>query len=89
MAQNEILCYSCRGKRSIPGNCHIRCGPRTDKAMESPEGKLLEVLSIFGDVGRGPLAGVPNWMNFDPCFPNPVTKCEKYEPIAELVPDGN
>ncbi len=78
MSQKAILCCTCKGKRPIPGDCHVRCGPKTDEAMKADP--LLEGFSMLGGVGRGPLAGVTNWMNFDPCFPTPVTECDKYQP---------
>jgi hypothetical protein len=76
MAQ-KILCYTCVGRRTIPGDCHIRCGPRTDSLVQ--ENPLVQAFSILGSVGRGPLAGVANWMNFNPGFPEPVTECEFYD----------
>ena len=72
MAEVKILCYDCNHKRSIPGNCHIRCGARvSDRALQA--NPLLELGMLMSPRGFG-------WANFDPCYPRPITDCQDYEP---------
>lgn len=63
-----ILCWTCKHRRPNPGDCHIRCGART-------EGDAL--LKTFLEEGA---ASAIRWLSFDPNFPQPVTQCELYAP---------
>lgn len=76
----EILCFTCKHRRTIPGNVHIRCGARV------PDTKG-EVANLPGGAGALMLAIVVGWADFDPCFPRPtnrapITTCELYEKEA-------
>lgn len=72
----DILCYTCSFKRSIPGNCHIRCGARvTDQALKDNPFLGLGMLMCPDSFG---------WANFDPCFPRPITACEHYSQKGEV-----
>lgn len=62
----KVLCWTCKHRRSIPGNAHIRCGARVpDAALKA--NPILELATLIGGL---------SWANFDPNFPRPITQCE-------------
>lgn len=68
---DEILCYSCSERRTLPGNAHSRCAARvSDKALD--DNPFLGLGMILCTDGFG-------WANFDPCYPRPVIECEFYK----------
>ena len=48
-------CFECKYKEDIPGDCHIKCThPSIKKLMSGKNESLIELLAIFGSVGRTP-----------------------------------
>lgn len=55
-------CHSCKFTRSIPGDVHVSC----DKAFVTEGNSMASVFQILGSVGRAPLPGPTEPVNFRP-----------------------
>jgi len=55
-----MRCGNCKWRRSIPGDCHISCG----KAFDTTGNPLAAVLMLLGGVGRTPLPGPTEPVDF-------------------------
>lgn len=88
---NKPNCYKCKWQRDLAGSAHSKCvHPKNNVSLENP---LLEVLSIFGSVGRVPNLvsgglkvkgsehGIKNgWFNYPFNFdPVWLLECDGYE----------
>lgn len=87
-----MKCHECIYKRTIPGNCHIKCvSPPTKDIWTNP---LSEIISLYGKRiannipidrkkfgieidNHGFHSGWANWpFNFDPIW---INKCKMFE----------
>ena len=65
------ICYECKHRRELPGNCHIACGA----AFDASNDPLAALFQIFGSVGRTPLPPANKDVSFSPGIPRTWPGC--------------
>ena len=84
-------CYECKHRGKVPGSAHCSCNhPKNGRALESPLGKMLEILGAGDPVEtglnvRGSRHGIQmGWFawpfNFDPVW---LERCDGFEAKEE------